>query len=347
MQSVQSVQTFLESKDLQLLIIVGPSKSGKTSICTEAFKACNSRYSLLCPEYNDFKQFEDSIDNFINTNDILSMLENNIKVVFLDDAEDLFSQFRMAKSYCLELLENNPHIKMIITLPPAEEKRVNDIRKVDKVIIRLKDIDKKIKDVEEEYTDKSLYEIVHRIFVNHEKDLNDLEYGLLSDALLISYMLYDNINNVLPDDKMINVRKYYCQMSEIEDFAFKTNEWSIVDWYTLVEAGMVRHMQNVNIHLGTGVSSSTNLKVEDILFTQIPCRSSQRYCTMRKKASMEFFSNISSKTMQIMGDTTTKKTKNKTENVDMDHIINAYTSNLTITKPRAKRHVNAKTKLEE
>lgn len=346
--SIKDVEKFLENKEARLLIIIGPSGSGKTSICNDTFKAHKNKYSVLYPEYNDFKQFEDSIDNFMNTNDILCMMENKKKVIFLDDAEDLFSQFRMAKTYCLDFLNKNHDVKMIIALPPAEEKRVNDIRNIDKVFIRLKGVDKKVEDVEQEYTDKSLYEIVQHIFMNNDKDLTDLEYGLSSDALLISYMLYDNINNALPDDKMINVRKYYCQLSEIEDFAFKTNEWTIVDWYTLVEAGMIRHMQNENRNTNSSEGRYANdFKTEDILFTQIPCRSSQRYCTMRKKASMEFFSNISSKTMQIMGDVTTKKTKNKTDNIDMDHIINAYTSNLTITKPRAKRNVNAKTNLEE
>jgi hypothetical protein len=322
--STNEIIKFLNESDTQLLVVVGMSKSGKTKTVIDALNATKTFYNT--PSYNDMKEFDEGLDNFLNSKGISMLFCETKKAVFLDDIDIIFSLFKNAKSCCVRYMEQHPTVKFIMTCPPAEEKRLHDVKKIKRVTIRLN----KVEDTENnQYRDRSLYELTYNLFKNSDKGMLDLKHALSSDALMIAYMLYDNALLCVSKENISKVYKIYCEMSIIEDYAFKLNEWGIVDWYTLVECGWIRHLTEFKKH---------KVKEDDIVFTQIPCRSSQRYCVLKKRFNLLLTDCKSLELSNTEHEINYRLKKQKFNfRTDDGAVINSYVSNITYKQERAKK----------
>lgn len=259
---------FLEN-DRKLLLIVGPSGSGKTSLVKDALN--NKNY--LCPSYNDYKLFQEYIENYIYTNEFFIQTDNSQinKIIFLDDVENLISQNKQAKQFITSILSQP--IKIIMTCSTVEEKRVEHDYKQDYAVIRLerKNIDKS-----NLYKDRDIFEITLNVLNNYKYTLIDLDQALSYDPILISSMMFDNAIHYIPLAHMSNIFKTFCEMSEIEKFIFNNSESSTLNQYTFIQCCIIRLIQRE-------VKSKILKNKHKIQFTQIPCRASQRYCALKKR----------------------------------------------------------------
>ena len=107
------LEQFYNDENVQVLFVIGSSKSGKTSV-TETFLN-NNKIKYLKPEINETKQqFEDSINIFVHVNsDIFFNMftpstknsiafannHNKKRVLFIDDIEAFIAQNKSAKSF--------------------------------------------------------------------------------------------------------------------------------------------------------------------------------------------------------------------------------------------------------
>jgi hypothetical protein len=96
--------------------------------------------------------------------------------------------------------------------------------------------------------------------------------------MLISFMMYDNAHLYLDESGMSNIYKVFCDLSVIEEFCFRNGDWSLIDLYALVQCGKIRLEQQ-------RIKEKSSGRGGTITFTQIPCRSSQRYCVVKKQYS--------------------------------------------------------------
>lgn len=311
---MDDILSFLDN-DRRMILIVGMSGSGKTTLVKDALTKHGTTY--ITPSYNDYKQFEECVDNFVNSAGFSFFSTNGKRVVFLDDVENLFSQHKQAKVFISSVLAGkNLDCKFVMTCSASEEKRIEIDYKIDYCVVRLPENKNT-----NAYRDRDIYAIVFNIFRNYKECMLDLYHALSSDAILISFMMYDNVGLFLPSaaDTMNPIYKSYLQMSLLERYAFKNNDWDILHLYTLVQCGMIRYMQK-HIHLvhekekekekdkevGGNKSKkkgkeiiecdnlltleaigrkkqSLNISASKIAYTQIPNKASQRYCLMKKK----------------------------------------------------------------
>jgi len=276
---MEEIKYFLHSAS-RLLCIVGPSQSGKTTQTLKLIK--ESGYSYIRPDFNT-KNFEESIKAAIYTNTIdfftLQVCRKPV-VIFLDDLEMILTHNRTTKSViCKILADTSVNVKCIITCSPSEEKRLNDLKKnnFEYTVVRLTK-DKEIPE-NKPYIDKSIYDLTRTIFDNWRLSaIQDIEIGISSDPMLISFMMYDNAHSYLDKVGMSNMYKTFCDLSIIEEFCFHNGDWGMIDIYALVQCGKIRLEQQ---RIGLGSSDADR----SIAFTQIPCRSSQRYCVIKKQYS--------------------------------------------------------------
>jgi hypothetical protein len=89
-------------------------------------------------------------------------------------------------------------------------------------------------------------------------------------------MMYDNAHLYLDKAGMSNMYKVFCDLSVIEEFCFHNGDWGLIDLYALVQCGRIRFEQQRSSNHKCAPDST-------IAFTQIPCRSSQRYCVVKKQ----------------------------------------------------------------
>lgn len=307
------LEQFYNDENVQVLFVIGSSKSGKTSV-TETFLN-NNKIKYLKPEINETKQhFEDSINIFVHVNSdiFFNMLapstnspidsvnnHNKKRVLFIDDIEAFIAQNKSAKSFLFRILEESK-IKCIITSSPADEKRMYDLKKrklaIDTYKIPTQDQSHDFEDFSH-FKDCSIYEIVFNIFNSSNKCLRDLQVGISSDPILISFMMYDNMNALVDDKNKQKVRKAFCDFSVIEDYVFTSVDWSMLDIYTLLQCAYIRYFQN-----------DKHVKhLKDVKFTQIPCRSSQRFCIMKKQTSTQLDKNCTWENLMYMSCDKSKK----------------------------------------
>jgi hypothetical protein len=144
------------------------------------------------------------------------------------------------------------------------------------------------------YYDKNIYDIIDQIFINRDKDIEDMDIVLSKDPSLISFILYDNY-------KMFFDSKYNCpgHMSNIvspitgyfkdciilEDFAFNNSIHHLLDLSNLVRCYSIRHFQKQ-----LEPKDAKKKKDVSIQYTQINSRAAQHF-NVKKKQNMLFNMN--------------------------------------------------------
>lgn len=322
---------------VRLFCLVGPSKSGKTTYVKTLLE--RKGYDYLRPDSNQFasnKQFEECIENFIFTHSInfdSPTLSTKPKVLFIDDIEVFMCQNKLSKTFLCKLLTCDCNFKCIITCSPAHEKKLHDIKKT-KIEFVVERLTESSAEHESEYADKSLYEIVHKLFMNQEKSvIQDIEMGISSDPLLLSFTMYDNAHKFLDSKGLGAMYKVFCEMSTIEDFAFKTGDWSLIDMYALIQCGTIRAKQQQQQQKSSNISITAVDNPTNIMFTQIPCRSSQRFCVMKKQQAYMSRHGLTYNNLTFISSLNSSKLDLRTER---GQVIHALWSNFAIPKTRRK-----------
>ncbi len=168
---------------------------------------------------------------------------------------------------------------------------------------------------ESNYHDKNIYEIVQKIFERSNEDLRDLDIAISSDPCLISYMLYDNYKQVCPEanHKLIN-EKFICS-SIFEDYAYKSNDWTLVELANLLRCGAIRcELKKHNVVI------AKNMQIQ---YTQITTRAAQQY--NNNKLINQYLAENNLSTCNYMGLAMCKPKKVKGKKAT---VLSIYASNI-------------------
>lgn len=167
-----------------------------------------------------------------------------------------------------------------------------------------------------EYFDMNIFSIVSTIFKNYEKSLADIEYALSSDPTLISYIMYDNFKNVIISNHhtcnnlLTTAVPFVCDMfldaSLLEDYAYKNNDWALIEQSNFIRCGTIRATQKL-------FPRKPNVYVEasDITYTQITTRAAQYYNNMKKIYAQLNESRMHRRNQIFIADILFEKSKNK------------------------------------
>lgn len=123
------------------------------------------------------------------------------------------------------------------------------------------------------YMDKNIYDVVLKIMQRYGEDLNDLNVAMSSDPTIISYMLYDNYKAFCPGANHTAVTEKYVCSSIFEEYAYRTNDWTLIDISNLMRCGSVRHEMRKHRPI---VPDNTPVQ-----YTQITTRAAQHFNNMK------------------------------------------------------------------
>lgn len=304
------LQEFLGSSLAGGIIVLGPCGGGKTTFCSLVFDEFkDTRFLKLKLEHVEtHKQLVDHVHNFLTSDDVGILGSPINRVIFIDDIDILFTQDRYANTFLQSLIKD---YKLVCTCSTGEERRSTELKKKCKIIrldpppledvVQLFGEDKRtIAKLNEcnighmlrgnnndlKYFDKNIYQLVENIFSSNDGIYN-LEQAISSDPTLISFMMYDNYKKFFTPLPCANLRitKLYADTSVLEDFAFCTSDWNLIEVLNLVRC------QNIRIEMDLAKKHN---KKHEISYTQITSRSAQHYSINKKIAllSMLNYENI-------------------------------------------------------
>jgi len=285
------------------ILIIGPSKSGKTTKANEYIDG----YNTLFVNYNDFKnhaEFVDNINNFLDSRVISSFFDKRPKLLLFDDIDILFAQNRSANKFVTELVKSK-RCHTVITCVSSQEKRIMELKKVSTDVIILKPEKKN-----EYYFDQNIYDNVTEYFSNPDREISDIEYLLTTDVVVISYIIYDNYYKYL--DKFYNVKdnsithhvsEAYMNCCRMEDVGFNNNDWMIIELANIVKCFKLRLLQRQQKIIKK--KKTDDLKIN---YTQITSRAAQE-CTIIKK--LQNLNNISYEMIELFATLHYAKTNKK------------------------------------
>jgi hypothetical protein len=257
------------------VLIIGASKSGKTTRINEYIDGYNTYFV----NYNDLKNHSDlvdNVDNFLNARLICSFFDKRPKLLVFDDIDILLAQDRSANKFITDIVKNNK-CNTVITCVSSQEKRIMEIKKVCTDIVHIDSLKSS-----QFYFDNNIYDNVLEYFDNPHRGIEDIEYLLGSDIVVLSYIIYDNFYkyldkcySVTDNDIVSKVSEIYMLCCQIEDCGFNNNEWGLVELSNILKCYKLRCLQNSN--------KRKNVKTRPtITYTQIPSRAAQE-CTIIKK----------------------------------------------------------------
>lgn len=339
------ISAFLNTED-RLLLVVGKSMSGKTSTCIDALKS--GGYEYFIPAYVDYanhKQLQEAIDNFLNSNDILSFFESPDatkpkKALFFDDIEIAFANDRFINTLIRDLVEKSKSVsKIIVSCVSSEEKKLSELKKITgvkyiKMQMQMQRQRSSHGEAVDSYIDMNIYDLTDALFKDDSLTLVDLDIAVSSEPLLISCMMYDNAHLFIKNEALQPMYDIFCEMSLFEDFAYRTGDWSLLDLSALVQCGFIKHLLSLQ-------QCKKNKEVVVDTFTQIPSRSSQRYCVIRKKNAilhekgLEFMDLVGICEDMVAKQPKTARGRSRAikfnlKSSDYDQVLHSITSNLLL-----------------
>lgn len=310
------VSNFLDQNEFNSIVVLGPSRCGKTTKITELI----SQFNVLRPNYETLNKHEDLVtlvDNFIKLHNVHNnSIKSKEKIIFFDDFDIIVSQNRYTVSFVKEQILTKKNCKFIFTCSNKFEKNISEIKKCS-VVFKIENI------VESKsYYDKNIYDLVHDIFDECDKGVKDMEIAISSDQLIISFILYDNFINYFKtchknksNETFYNITKMYADMTFIEDYLSNVDNF-LFDITSLCKCYSIRCQQKQYSHV-------KNKRI-DINYTQITSRSAQSY-NVKKKLNQELFYSFSDIDYISVFNKQTKKKVNTKSNLGM--LCSSYTFN--------------------
>ena len=308
MHDGEFIHSFLNESTKKILVIVGPSYSGKTTLVKTELEKVRNVFNII--EYTG-----DSIENALcmtTISDDLKIVKAKQTVFFIDDLEYFIVQNKNFKAQ----LTSPEAIKFILTCSPSEEKKLSDIKSQYIVFHRFEN------STDKDYVDKSNYEIVSKLFENYEKDLfNDIEEGISQNKLVTTFMMYDNAHFFLTKESMSKVFYLFALFSSFEDISYKTCDWNLIKIFSLILCAHIRHLQKQDLN--------AKINIKNINFTQIFHRTSQNINIKKQQHLYLFKTGYTYNNLLYMANKGIYPTKEKCNLKTLEGIsIHAIKSNL-------------------
>lgn len=318
-------------------IVIGKSGCGKSTLCEEVFLAIG--YNVLRPCYESYvthRDFEQCINNFFET----SFLDGRSKLLFLDDVDVLLTNNRLASTYLLSVINKRcvvmttctseerrcSDLKKNVLVTRLDVPGIEELvlyfshihQHVDKEKIRQIVCDRNCNircicnslsafhpdvgaPVANHYFDTTILETAQVLFHNHDKGINDLQQGIASDPVILSYILFDNYKKVLQyatSSKSVHenmVGNMFDNTAILSHHAYITNDWNLTTLFTLLQCATIRYI--VNTHMRACAMSPCAIG-----YTQIPARSAQHYNTIKAKSQSLFQCNMTSENHDLLSE---------------------------------------------
>ena len=350
----QSDATVQKHRLLIIIGPVGAGKTTFCNIALNNHADTIRWFSPYLENIDSHKDLVQQCENFLTTDNVNvcpNAPKAKHKLIFFDDVDILFSHDRYANSFIQKLVDMTPEgieciegmPLFIVTCAAGDERRLTDLKKKCKNILRLEnpsvteivakygaEFEEKARkhdcnithmlqgnEVNHKYFDKNIYQIVENIFAEDDGLVN-LEQAISNDPTLISFMMYDNYRKIYskqPDAAAFDrITKTYMDCSVLEDFAYNTSDWN------LIEATGLMRCQTIRLLNGSGYQVK---KGPPPTYTQITSRSAQHYC-MNKKLNALRTTNY--RNVELLA-ALMHQTKQKTDKSNLGLVCNAFIYN--------------------
>lgn len=265
------------------MMVIGPSKSGKTSFCNQVLKD----RSFLRIDHEAIENHADlikQVSNYVSTARI-GEAQHLQKIIFIDDVDILLSQDRFCNNY-IQTHVIGKGIKLLMTCVVSEERKISDIKKKASQLIRLPPLHV-ITDPLQEYFNKNIYQVVECLFENPQKPLANTELAISIDPMLISFIMYDNYKSIFvnsyhqPNKEYIRmIATAYMHTSLMEDAVYRTNDYAII---SLIRCHTIRMAQQFMMAQAQALTPPPRKQQKHVMhYTQITSRSAQHFNVLKK-----------------------------------------------------------------
>ena len=316
-KTLQELQSALES--CNLIFLVGPPKSGKSSLVNLLVGSNVTRININYTEMHSHKEFQITLNKTIATRSILEMINATDKVVIIEDIDSLHVQDRYAVGYLTSFLQSHNlkscKTKMIITCLRTEERRLQDLQKLkDSITIHI--TEPSLTDLYNHFVVAERYKITKRelesLCKQHKFSFSQVKAHL--DASLESSEHQDNHDTTLYEMAEKLLKKNTLGMPEIDKImANESNiitlilyenlannmkntasflaftrtyiESSVLEEYAYkaTEWDLLEHVGIIRSYAACLAMKTTKAKTK-VQYTQIPSRSAQFYINNKRIA---------------------------------------------------------------
>jgi hypothetical protein len=230
--------------DNNIMIIIGPNGSGKTSFVDIGINNFIQKYNYFKPEYNNYtnhKEIVSAITNFIYN----KMVFNNKvgKILFFDDINILLNSDRYFLKYFIDelsktIIKGENNIKIILTINIEDEKKICDIKKIKNTsVIKL--------------NNPSLSDCLSYFLNVFEKEEYECDESLLLDLIKKS---------------KCNIRQIFLNIDSCEEsFNENQNEFFDMNIFDIVKY-LFSKTEKLNLHDLTIATSSDQLLINLIMY---------------------------------------------------------------------------------
>ena len=189
---------------------------------------------------------------------------------------------------------------------------------------------------ERNYFDLNIFSIVQKIFESYHLDLKDLEHALSCDPTLISFMIYDNllsyVSSKLPKSNQSLFHRYFIQYirstyvstSLLEEYAYKNNDWGLIENANIIRCGVVRATQKKLEQRQQQLTDAQ--QVAPISYTQITTRAAQHYTNVKKANQYIWENDLTLDNMMLLADL--NFAKRIPNSIDQNNVITSYQNNI-------------------